>query len=215
MVKTIKETLIPEALEVLKANNLESLINKAHTTFNILETRHVITNNLSWFLPTYNNFNILLEHLESSNSILDVGCGTAITGKYILKTYPNKPYLGIRAKSMYDMDEIIYIDKIYIKEVNQNHIYLSPYNHDTILLIWPPYGRPLAYEVLKEFIRKPIRRKLIYVGELDNGCNGDVKFNELLDTLLYETKDNKYKITIEEDWDKFPGLNDIFVVIEK
>jgi len=213
--KTIKEALIPEAIDLIKNSDLKDQLDKRFNTLSVLKLRPLITEKLSWFLPTKDNFNILLNHLKDSASILDVGCGTAITGKYILRRYPNTPYLGIRATSMYGLDTIAYIDNSYIKEVNKYHMYLSPYNHDTLLLIWPPYATPLAYITLKDFITNPIRKKLIYVGELDNGCNGDIKFNELMETLLYETDNSKYKITIEEDWDRFPGLNDVLIVIEK
>lgn len=50
---------------------------------------------------------------------------------------------------------------------------------DIVLLSWPPYSDPLAYDILVKCIEK--RLPMIYIGEDYGGCTGDDRFFELIE----------------------------------
>lgn len=50
-------------------------------------------------------------------------------------------------------------------------------NH-TLMLVWPPYNTPMAYQTLKFFTGSTV----IYVGEGDGGCTGCDRFHGLLNS---------------------------------
>lgn len=176
--------------------------------------RNEITHNLCWFLPTEDNFDLILKSIERSNSILDIGCGTGIVGKYITNKYPSKKYRGIRIKK-YDCDYITHCNPAYITDLmieSKLTDFLNSNKYDSWLLIWPPYATPLAENVLTKFLEHPSVKKLIYIGELE-GCNGDVDFQNHLDSILF---DIPHDLNVEtEVIDTYPSIRDFLVSITK
>lgn len=48
----------------------------------------------------------------------------------------------------------------------------------TLLLCWPPYETPMAYEALRAYRGNTV----VYIGEGEGGCTGDDSFHDLLHT---------------------------------
>lgn len=61
-----------------------------------------------------------------------------------------------------------------VKQGGPEAVELCP--DSTLLLVWPPYGEPMAAECLKHYRGDT----LLYVGEGDWGCCGDEEFHETL-----------------------------------
>lgn len=49
----------------------------------------------------------------------------------------------------------------------------------TLLLVWPPYNTPMAYDALNTY-REAGGQRLVYVGEGEGGCTGGEDFHEAL-----------------------------------
>jgi len=210
--KTIE--LIKEAKTVLTEDEIAKTENEEISIGD--DIRNKLTNKVCWFYPSVDNFNTILSYVKNANKVLDVGCGSAIVGKYILDKYPNIEYKGIRL-SMYKIDLFKYVPDHLIEEFSSkdkhkvNEI-LSTTDYDTWLLIYPPYNKPLAYEALTRFIDNPNAKTLIYVGERE-GCTGDDSFNSLLDKITYEGYDN---LIAEENFlDTYKGMYDVIIKITK
>jgi hypothetical protein len=64
--------------------------------------------------------------------------------------------------------------------------------YDTFLCIWPPYNKPLAYNVFKKFLELNNVKTFIYIGEGYGGCTADDDFFDLIE-------DNKTKETCTDE----------------
>lgn len=77
---------------------------------------------------------------------------------------------------------------------------------DYVIMSWPPYDEPIAYEVAKKLQECNI--PLIYIGECIGGCTGSDEFFE----FIY-----RYKIdcdTLRDGYFQFYGIHDIPVIID-
>lgn len=54
----------------------------------------------------------------------------------------------------------------------------------TLLLIWPPYDEPMAFDILSQYTGDTF----IYIGEDRDGCNGDDNFFKLLEEKWQSVK---------------------------
>jgi hypothetical protein len=50
----------------------------------------------------------------------------------------------------------------------------------TLLLVWPPYDKPMGTECLLQFMKEG-GSSLVYVGEGQYGCTADDEFHRILD----------------------------------
>lgn len=181
--------------------------------------RDILVRNLTWVYPSKDNFNLILAKLTDSKNILDVGCGTGIFGKYILKLKKN--YTGLRLKSKYHLDDINLIDESHIVEFKATDKdpnadiplkeYLKNAKEDTWLLIWPSYQTDLATITLKAFESNPYVKKLIYIGEL-YGCTGTYESSDILDRL---TEDKLNYNSRYCPIDSYSCISDRLLTVEK
>ena len=189
-----KPELIKEAKGLLTKEELDSIteLDSAGIGFNYnYDTRSKITDKTCWFYPSIKNFNTILSLIKPNSKVLDIGCGSAIVGKYILDKIPNVKYKGIR-KSMYKVDLFKYIPDGYIEEISSTKDTVETirqFDYDTWLLFYPPYDKPMGYEVLEEFLENNNVKTLLFLGEID-GCVGDNRFKKSLGELIYDTPDN-------------------------
>ena len=188
----------------------ENIVGKRnHLTFQV---RRDLTHRLCWFLPSQENFDTL-KKLTADHSVLDIGCGSGIVGKYILETA--RSYRGIRA-TVYKVDSESYVDNDLITEISnadELKIFLQNSCETVWLLSWPPYNTDMATVVFNQFIANQNANKLIYIGELD-GCTGDEEFSEIMDTV-YSNKHPDVRCTVHP-WDSYLTIHDCcFEIIKK
>ena len=194
--------IIPEAKELIGDNNLYSY-----------DSRSKIVHNLCWFLPSQKNYNTL-KKIAKNHSILDVGCGSGITGKYILETA--NEYHGVRT-STYSVDKKNFIDNDLITDISnleQLKNILQNSKDDIWLLIWPPFDNELASITFKYFLRNKSVKKLIYIGEF-NGCTGDEEFCDTMDSIHLNKHPDIDECNLHS-WDTYHGIHDhCFEIIKK
>lgn len=87
--------------------------------------------------------------------------------------------------------------------------YLENHSPDVVILSWPDYDTPFAFEILEKM--KP-GQTLIYVGERYGGCTGNDDFFELLDnkTQLNESVTD----TLQQSALCWTGVHDTWYVYE-
>ena len=212
-----KPELIKEAKGLLTKEELDSI-----TEFDPVgagfkyknEIRDKLTSKLCWFYPSIKNFNTILSLIKPGSKVLDIGCGSAIVGKYTLNTYRSVKYKGIR-KNAYGVDMFKYIPNSYIENLTLTKDIkpiLKNNNFNIWLLFYPPYDTPMGYEVLKEFLENNNVKTLLFLGEID-GCVGDDKFKSLLGELIYDTPND---LNVEfYDIDCYSFIRDELIKITK
>ena len=163
-------------------------------------------------MPSKENFDTLKE-LTADHSVLDIGCGSGIIGKYILDSVSS--YRGIRTTG-YSVDKESYIDNDMIIEIcdtDKLKNFLQKSCEPVWMLSWLPYDSDMATVVFNQFLANQNINKLIYIGELD-GCTGDEEFSEIMDTV-YSNKHPDVQCTVHP-WDRYPVIRDhCFEIIKK
>ena len=91
--------------------------------------------------------------------------GIQVTPTDLSLSKEKNPYIK-RTKGFLDVEEIGGLEAV--KKYG---------DHSILMMSWPPYDDPFAYNVLKAFMGD----KLIFVGEGYGGCTGDDDFFSLLD----------------------------------
>ena len=82
-------------------------------------------------------------------------------------------------------------------------------NIDYIIMSWPPYDNPIAYNCLIAIKETNPDIKIIYIGEGPGGCTGDDKFHETAIWLEDEKIEN-----INQYFQRFDGLHDYVALLE-
>jgi hypothetical protein len=77
---------------------------------------------------------------------------------------------------------------------------LSRYPDHTLLLCWPPYGKPMAKDCLNLYKGNTV----VYVGEGDSGCTGDEKFHDALEA--------EWVLKKEIDIPQWSGIHDTMMI---
>lgn len=146
-----------------------------------------------------------------SRKILEVGAGTGYLAKLLQD-------LGINIKPT-DTNDWAKNGNSYYRNWNQSFTEVEEIDaleaidkygdeYDTVLISWPPYLKPLAYDVLTKCLEKGL--KLIYIGEDEGGCTADDAFFRLVEekcdmdvfadsyTPFWGIHDRIYEITAKE-----------------
>jgi len=209
--------------EIKKGNSVElpkQIVEEAYNTFDfpnldtdieLFKLKETIQT-YTWVCPTDYNHSTILNVLENSKKILDVGCGSGYWIKAIKNIFPEKEIKGIRLNCYGVDNNTIEGTEDLIEEIDFNDfIKENEMDFDTILLFWPPYSTPMGYDVLKHFKDNKNIKRIIYIGEGEGGCNADDDFFKLLD----EMKEQEEIKVIYKDLDTFNFLHDHMRIIEK
>jgi hypothetical protein len=155
--------------------------------------------NISWHIPTQS----LVDELKKYSPIVSVGSGHAYT-EFIAKQQdvdiiatdicPSKENKWCKGEKLFMPVEQISAKKAIQKYPGRN-----------VFLAWPPYDKPMGYEVAKAM--KP-ERILIYIGESEGGCTADDKFYQYIAKSFNEIKTD---VDIERWW----GLHDYVQIYQK
>ena len=175
--------------------------------------RDYFVSNYGWSVPSEKP----LEKLKTfigNNTVLDVGSGYGLWARLLqneginviattLIPTEDKGHMPRENRSFTNVEDISHLEAI------------EKYPEANVLMMsWPPYEDPMAYEALKNFKGN----KLIYVGEGGQGCTGCNDFHSLLD--------QKWKMVGEDSIDKndfqtidipqWSGIHDsIFLYVRK
>lgn len=136
----------------------------------------------AWAVPTKKAIEEIKQFV-GNEQVIEIGAGLGLWAKLLqdigIHVVPIDTFTG-RGK-YYPENRIPYTDVEEIGHTDALHKYPS---HRVLMLVWPPYDDPMAYETLKNFTGN----KLIYVGESGGGCTGDDKFCYLLGSEWQEVK---------------------------
>jgi hypothetical protein len=157
--------------------------------------RQDFTKNYGWSVPNEE----AIESIKSfvgDETVLEVGSGLGMWAKLLrsegIKITPTDLSLNLD-KNTYISRDKAFLD---VEEISGRDAIKKYGNHTVLMMSWPPYDDPFAYNVLKAFMGD----KLIFVGEGYGGCTGDDDFFSLLDDEWNHVK--------EVDIPKWSGIHD-------
>ena len=146
--------------------------------------RNDFTGNYGWSVPNEEAIESIKEFVENE-LVLEVGSGLGMWAKLFQSE-------GIRITPTdlsLNLDKNHYVKKnkgfVDVEEIDGNEAIKKYGDHTVLMMSWPPYDDPFAYNVLKAFMGD----KLIFVGEGHGGCTGDDDFFKLLWDEWDRTKD--------------------------
>jgi hypothetical protein len=117
--------------------------------------------------------------------IVEIGCGKGLWGKLLLD-------LGVDWVG-YDLD---ITGKRWTAVLYGGVEKAIGCGHMTLMLCWPPYKKPFAYNALRSYDGG----RVVYIGEGKGGCTGDDKFHDYLD--------KHYALVETVDIDQWPDMSD-------
>ncbi len=173
------------ALKELKIHLKDYWLNPMHYD---MRYRQEFVRRYCWSPPS----NTLWKHIAPFNQhIIEIGAGTGYWMHYLIQFgfrvegYDIQPYFNRHANNRYADVKIGSYDVL----AGQSGL---KYQDSALLLSWPPYDNPMAFQSLRAFQGNT----LIYIGEGHGGCTGDDEFHDLIEaewTLVYRTP---YKSTL-------------------
>lgn len=106
--------------------------------------------------------------------ILEVGAGLGLWAALI--SHHGGDIIATDARQGWWWDEIGTLLQHWPSEHASAEAAVAEYPAKTLMLCWPPYDKPVAYQALRGFKGS----RLIYIGEDEYGCTGDRQFFKLL-----------------------------------
>lgn len=129
--------------------------------------REWYTHNFAWAVPTYPALRRIARF--SHYRIVEIGAGSGLWAFLLTNVMRCKVWA-------YDSLEWEFSSHYY--DVRQGGPEKAADHPDaTLLLCWPPFESPMAYQAVKAFKGN----RIIYIGEGRGGCTGDNKFHRLLE----------------------------------
>lgn len=137
-----------------------------------VNNRDCLVAKYSWAIPNDNAIRLL----ASMGPVIEIGAGNGYWSHLIAKAggsitaYDPKP-----GKHHIDSDGRVWHPVLEggVEKVQTDH------KKHTLLLVWPPYNTPMAFDALLRFIQIG-GQTLAYVGEGEGGCTADDDFFKLL-----------------------------------
>lgn len=146
---------------------------------NVWDKRRDFAKNYSWAVPDRNAIE-QIKRFVGNERILEIGSGTGVWAKLIqdagISITPTdlSPGETLNINNKKRTRTPTHTD---IQELSHQQAIKQFGDHSVLMLCWPLYDHPMAYEALKAFRGN----KLIYIGEGYGGCTGDEKFCNLLE----------------------------------
>ena len=193
MIKTLEIKYLDEFICVMDDKK-----NAHHSVF-AHRMRGKLTNKYAWAIPTCEALNAIVEF--APHGIVEIGAGTGYWA-WLLKQ------MGLEVFP-YDLYTDLHNNNWHEHALGARHfmtVYrggpLCGVSHAsmgrTLMLSWPPYNGPMAYESLKAFLDAG-GTQMVFIGEGNGGCTGDKKFHK----LMLDSMDSKH-INLPQ----WPGIHD-------
>ena len=142
--------------------------------------RRDYANQFGWSVPSKEAIEKIKEFV-GNESVLEVGAGRGLWAKLMqdagISVVPTDYFVSHGIEKEKNPRTFTEVEKLkHLDAVNK-------YGDNKVLMLsWPPYNDPMAYETLKNFNGD----KLIYIGEGVGGCTADDQFCKLLNELWQE-----------------------------
>ncbi len=140
--------------------------------------RDYFIKNYGWSVPTEEAI-IKLKGFIGNDTVLSVGSGNGLWSKLLQD-------IGVNAIATTKIEENNERDNMQMPDKNRYFTDVENLKHleaidkypqaGVLLMSWPPYNDPMAYESLKQFKGN----KIVYIGEGGGGCTGSDEFYNLL-----------------------------------
>lgn len=156
--------------------------------------RDRFTKSYAWAYPTKGAIATIIE-FAAGERILEIGAGLGLWARLLRDAGAD-----IVATDLFSGRKNYFREEVpdFTEVVNMGHREaVMTYPHGVLMLCWPPYSEPMAFEALND----SLANKLVYIGEGDSGCTGDGEFHDMIDEN-YEWVEHKTDI---KRWD---GLHD-------
>jgi hypothetical protein len=147
----------------------------------------------SWAVPTIE----ALQAIEAHGPIVEMGAGTGYWAKLLrlrgvdVLAYDKHPGQNEQASHIWTAVRVGTPSVLESEAVSPGR---------NLLLCWPPYDEPMAYECLEHFQGE----RVFYVGESPGGCTGDEDFHEKLR--------RDFDVEKSIDLPQWPGIHDYLSV---
>ena len=139
--------------------------NKKNDMAQALIARDKFVSEYSWAIPT-RKIIAELKNFIGDEIVLEVGAGKGLWA-FLLKNVGVQIIATDKNLTENSWTNILKYDAITA---------INKFCPNILLIIWPPYNSPMAYDALKKFTGD----KVIYIGEGYYGCTGDDNYHQLL-----------------------------------
>lgn len=165
-----------------------------------MEYRDTLVAKYAWAIPNENAIRLL----AGMGPIIEMGAGNGYWAKLIadaggtIEPYDKTPgshHFKSRTPTLWHPVLEGGVEKI--TDRHSGHV---------LLLVWPPYGKSLAFDALTRYMEVG-GRTVVFVGESYGGCTADDRFFKLLETQFEEVGD--------ADLPQWRGLHDNLTVYQR
>lgn len=135
-------------------------------------------NTFSWAYPSKQAQDEICDFVNTQNDttesqkILEVGSGQGLWAKLL-----NLRNLNVTATDNFSSHCNFEQMFSHVENLSADQAVAKYNDHQILMLIWPPYAKPMAYQTLLKFKGD----KVIYIGEGNGGCTADNYFHKELD----------------------------------
>lgn len=163
-------------------------------------------NSIGIWGPCWKNIAKYIANMVGNKKVLEIGAGLGILSLGL-------EYYGADVIPT-DISQDTFIDKIY--QMNSNIIYLDGLKAidnykdeiDYVLISWAPYETNLLENIYDRCVKYDL--PLLYIGELDYGCNGSEEFWDKISNMK-----NPYEELEDDLFIKFLGIHDTVAIFNK
>ena len=170
-----KETL--DFLSGIKELGPQDYSKENQNLYGDYQRRRNFIHEYGWSVPNEEAINSIKDFVEN-DSILEIGSGLGTWAKLLqsegISVTPTDLSLDPK-ENPYIIEKKPYTN---VDQINADKAIKKYGNHKVLMMVWPPYDSPMAYNALKLFAGD----KLIFVGEGHGGCTADGNFFNLLES---------------------------------
>lgn len=150
----------------------------------IIENLHLREKYIKDFSFAIPNDNVI-DYLANNGPWIEIGCGRAYWA-HLIQQKTSLDY--VIPVDNFSWKEFFNFEKVFTPIIQGNEDIIKAFPDRNLLLIWPPYLSPMAYNAAK-LLKKD--KLLFYIGEGYGGCTADDNFHEYLESNFEEIEHDK------------------------